>query len=190
MAGELVAVVAAWEFISLYGNRFTIPETLGRSPSLDFTSISDLQSIALATVVLTPLVLLVGLIVQRMQRRLAIMRGLAPRDALMAALKVSLGEMQPFRLEALRPALADLRRHRLVPAPCLRGLRSQQHVSCGSSTGRDRRSRNISCSWISRGEDDILGTQSPRPRRTAPPVIFTPLQVKHRRIARPTRRSR
>jgi hypothetical protein len=118
MAGELVAVVAAWEFISLYGNRFTIPETLGRSPSLDFTSISDLQSIALATVVLTPLVLLVGLIVQRMQRRLAIMRGLAPRDALMAALKVSLGEMQPFRLEALRPALADLRRHRLVPAPC------------------------------------------------------------------------
>jgi hypothetical protein len=108
MAGELVAVVAAWEFISLYGNRFTIPETLGRSPSLDFTSISDLQSIALATVVLTPLVLLVGLIVQRMQRRLAIMRGLAPRDALMAALKVSLGEMQPFRLAQPPHVLLEL----------------------------------------------------------------------------------
>jgi hypothetical protein len=52
------------------------------------------------------------------------LRGLAPRDAPAAALTIQLDNFDLFRSEALRPAIADLRRHRLVPADWIDAPRS------------------------------------------------------------------
>lgn len=60
------------------------------------------------------------------QREAALLRGLAPRDAARETLQIPLARFELFAGNALRATVADLRRHRLVPAEWIDGRRSVQ----------------------------------------------------------------
>lgn len=70
--------------------------------------------------------LLTALLVRRLRssRDTALLRGLAPRDALRETLAIALPRFELFTIEALRAAVADLRRHRVVPTDWIDGQRS------------------------------------------------------------------
>ena len=68
----------------------------------------------------------------RRQRRLAVLRGLAPRDARRAALDLKVGDLPLFRPGVVRTALRDLRRHRLVPSDVVDGRASLAATVAGA----------------------------------------------------------
>jgi exopolysaccharide production protein ExoY len=70
--------------------------------------------VTMLSILLTAVLLLVGTVVI-WARQVALVRGLAPRDAAQSAMQIQLTDIELFRIETIRGALADLRRHRLVP---------------------------------------------------------------------------
>lgn len=68
----------------------------------------------------------------RRRRRLAVLRGLAPRDAPRAALALRVRDLPLFRPGVVRTALRDLRRHRLVPSDAVDGRASLAATVAGA----------------------------------------------------------
>jgi hypothetical protein len=83
-------------------------------PVLDWVDFGD--RLIASVIIFAPFALAV--VIRRLWHRepSAMLRGLAPRDAPTASLEITLDQFGLFRPEALRAAVADLRRHRLVPA--------------------------------------------------------------------------
>jgi MFS family permease len=112
LAGILLAVIAILRMLSTQGAPPLQPAPVGTQIAGQ-TSFPLFSEVAVA---LLPLVIAAGLVVFRRWRRGVLRRGLAPADVTASVFNIQVTGQQLFRHEALRPTIADLRRHRSVPA--------------------------------------------------------------------------
>lgn len=137
------------------------PETTALQPASQPTGTLPVE-VALGAL-LWALPLLTALLVHwlRQRRETTLLRGLAPRDAPKESLEIPLPRFELFTEATLRATVADLRRHRLVPADWIDGRRSVQATVRGGGRvqllpGRRRAQPEYLLLVDLKRQDDIL----------------------------------
>jgi cardiolipin synthase (CMP-forming) len=138
------------------------PASVTVGPTVDwFRSFAIGSYIVTATSILVVLVFFASAL-RSLHNRAVLIRGLTPRDAPSIALQMTLRDMRLFRASAIRPALADLRRHRVIHTDLIDG--SGSAVATASAGGFPRlvnATRRVLPEYILlvdlTGSNDILG---------------------------------